>query len=763
MNLCTAFAGVAVVAMGLVVSCSSHPPEAVTSPRAATQPTTPRRAVAVSSKNEEFLRQYAQTLRFSLGRPKNLTVTPDGSAVLFLRSGPRSFVQDLYEVDCATGNERVLLTAEQVLGGGEEHLTAEERARRERLRLSTKGIAGFELSEDGSKLVVPLSGRLFVVDRKSGQSTEVKSAAGSPQDGRLSPDGHLLACVRDGEVYVTDLASGSEKKVTSGAGGTITNGLPEFVAQEEMDRFAGYWWSPDSNAIAFQQTDTAGMEVFRIADPVHPENAANEWPYPRPGMKNASVKLGVAFASGESPVWVKWDAVAYPYLATVKWAKNAPLTILVQNRTQTEEVLYAVDEKTGETRELLREKDAAWINLEQTCPMWLPNGSGFLWLTERTGEWSLELRGRDGSLTRTLSPAGVGVDALVGMDQKRGFVFFTSSPNPTEIQLWVVHVLGGEARQVSKEPGHHGAVLSREGDVWVHTYNLADGTTGARVETMPYTDPPTGWKILGALKSTAEEPPFMPNVELTTVGERRLRALVIRPRDFDPKKKYPVIDSVYGGPHSIMVNATPRGYVLQQWLADQGFIVVSIDGRGTPRRGRDWERSIKNNVIDGPLEDQVEGVRELGKKYPEMDMSRVGITGWSFGGYFSAIASMRRPDVFKAGVAGAPVVDWRDYDTHYTERYLGLPEENQKGYDASSVLTYCKDLQVPLLIIHGTADDNVYFMHSLKMTGSLFRAGKTFEFLPLAGFTHMVPDPEVTVKLQGRVVTFFKEHLGDAR
>ena len=742
------------------VSCSSFAPA---TPAAASRPNTASNGVEVSSKNEDFLRQYAATLHFALGRPKGITLTPDGSAVLFLRSGPRSFVQDLYEFDCATGKERVLLTAAQILGGADEHLTAEERARRERLRLSTKGIAGYELSEDGSKLVVPLSGRLFVVDRRSGKSTEVKSSAGSPQDAQLSPDGAKLACVRDGEVFLTDLATGAEKKITTGAGGTITNGLPEFVAQEEMDRFAGYWWSPDSRMIAYQQTDTAGMEVFRIADPVHPENAANEWPYPRPGMKNADVKLALVPATGGEPVWVKWDRAAYPYLATVKWDKNAPLTILVQNRTQTEEVLYEVNEKTGATKELLREKDAAWINLSQACPMWLRDGSGFLWLSERSGEWALELRGTDGSLTRTLSPPGIRADGLIGMDQKRGFVFFSSSTKGTEVQLWVAHVLGGPARQFTQAAGHHGAVLSREGDVWVHTYNLADGTTGSRVETLPYSDPPTGWKPIGELKSVAEEPPLKPKIELLTVGGRHLQALVIRPRDFDPAKKYPVIDSVYGGPHTNVVNATPRGYILQQWLADQGFIVVSIDGRGTPRRGRDWERSIKNNVIDGPLDDQVEGVRELGKKFPEMDMDRVGITGWSFGGYFSAIAPMRRPDVFKAGAAGAPVVDWRDYDTHYTERYLGLPQQDQKGYDTCSVLTYCKDLKVPLLVIHGTADDNVYFMHSLKMTEALFRAGKTFEFLPLAGFTHMVPDPDVTVKLQGRVVTFFKKNLGEPR
>jgi dipeptidyl-peptidase 4 len=764
-----AFATALTLLIGGLGSACSHEQQPTQRP---TQPTPARAGVAVRSQNEDFLRQYAATLRFSLGRPRTFTVAPDGGSVLFLRSGPRSFVQDLYEFDCAAGKERVLLTAQQVLGGAEEHLTPDERARRERMRLATRGIAGYELSEDGTKLLVPLSGRLFVIDRKSGESKELESKGGAALDPRLSPYGSLVACVRDGEVYVTDIESGAERKLTTGAGATITNGLPEFVAQEEMDRFEGYWWSPDARRIAYQQTDTAGMEVFRIADPVHPESAANEWPYPRPGKKNAGVKLGIVATSGADTTWVNWDAGAYPYLATVKWAKNSPLTILVQNRTQTEEVLYAVDDKTGETRELLREKDPAWINLQQSCPMWLKDGSGFLWMTERTGEWTLELHDPEGSLVKVLTPRGLGLEGLVGLDSDARVAFVSASGDAAQSHVCMVPLSGTQLPMgLTDTPGAHKGDFAK-GDapasVWVHSYDLADGGKAVRVERVPESgavaDGATAKPVaIGELKSLAEEPPFMPSAQLRTVGEHKLRALVIRPRAFDPSKKYPVIDSVYGGPHAITVNATPRAYVLNQWLADQGFIVVSIDGRGTPRRGRDWERSIKNNVIDGPLDDQVEGLRELGKLFPEMDMDRVGITGWSFGGYFSAIAAMRRPDVFKAGVSGAPVVDWRDYDTHYTERYMGLPEDNKPGYDRCSVLTYCKDLRVPLLDIHGTADDNVYFMHSLKMTEALFRAGKTFEFLPLAGFTHMVPDPEVTVKLQGRVVTFFKKNLGDPR
>ena len=713
--------------------------------------------VTVGAQNEEFLRQYAETLRFTLGRPRGATVTPDGKAVLFLRSQPRSFVQSLYEFDCQSGRERVLLTAEQILGGGEENLSPEEKARRERQRVATRGIVSFDLSKDGGKILAPLAGKLYVVDRATGKSSEVKSETSAfPIDPSLSPDASMLACVRNGEIYVVDLASGGERKLTTGAGGTITNGAAEFVAQEEMDRDHGYWWSPDNKFIAYQQTDTAGVETFYIADPTKPESEPNQWPYPRPGKKNAAVKLGIVPAAGGETVWVNWDRDKYPYLASVRWEENSPLTILVQNRLQTEEALYRVDEKTGATTELLRETDPAWINLQQSCPHWLKDGSGFLWLTERTGEWSLELHAGDGKLTRTLTPKGFGLLDLAGVDDKRGLVYLSATTEPREVHLYSAPLAGGKPARLTSEAGVHAFVFGEQADVYVHGYSLASGSAGSRVER-------SGGKVIGKLASVAEEPPFMPKVTFATVGDREFRALVLRPRSFDASKKYPVIVDVYGGPHANTVTASPRSYVLPQWLADQGFVVVSIDGRGTPRRGRAWERVIKHNLIDVPLVDQVEGLKSLGAKFPEMDLSRVGVSGWSFGGYFSAMAVMRRPDVFKAGVAGAPVCSWEDYDTHYTERYMGLPEANRSGYDASSVLTYCKDLSVPLLIIHGTADDNVYFMHSLKMSEALFRAGKQFEFLPLAGFTHMVPDPEVTVRLESRIVTFFKEHLGEPR
>jgi dipeptidyl-peptidase-4 len=709
-----------------------------------------------SAVNPEFLSQYSATAGFTLGLPTAIEWVPDGSAVLFLRSGPRSFVRDLYEFDTATGRERLLLTADQVLHGAEEQLSAAERARRERLRMSARGLAKYHLSKDGSRILVGLSGRLFWIERRSGRVTEIRSGRGFPLDPRFSPDGASVSCVRDGELIVYELASGAERQLTRGAGGEVTNGLSEFVAQEEMGRFEGYWWSPDSAALLVQQTDTTGVERMHIMDAANPTVPPQQWPYPRPGRTNASVRLALLPAAGGEPLWVRWDAERYPYLAAVRWDPNSPPCLLVQNRMQTEEALLVLDPASGETRTLLRESDTAWLNLEPDMPRWLPNGRAFLWTTERNGAPQLELRAADGRLLRALTPPEPGYRGLVSVDEAGREAVYFSAGDPAERLLYRIALDAEEPvpEPLATEPGLHSAAFDESHSYHVHWF---DGPSGRSAHVVRRRD----GSAVGILRSVAETPPFLPRLELTRVGkEPGFHAALLRPRSFDPARRYPVIEHAYGGPGGTMASAGASRHLFDQWIADQGYVVVLIDGRGTPNRGREWERAIRGNLIDRPLEDHVAALRALGRKYRELDLSRVGVYGWSFGGYFAAMAVLRRPDVYHVAVAGAPVADWLYYDTHYTERYLGLPQQNPEAYRLSSVLTYAAQLSRPLLLIHGTTDDNVYFLHSLILSDALLRAGKPHEFLPLSNFTHMVAEPEARLRLNQRILEFFERHLG---
>ncbi len=783
-------------------------------------------------KNLEFIEQYAATNRFRAGQPTAIKIMPDSSAVLFLRSEHgRSFKQDLWMFDVASKQEKLLLTADQLLGGKEENLTAEELARRERMRMSSRGIASYQISEDGKQLLIPMSGNLFVVEYAS-------AAAGKPSvlqltnkggslDPQLSSDGKMVAYVREGRLFTKVVFEDPavlrvEQPISPEPTREVTYGEAEFVAQEEMGRQHGFWWSPDSKAIAYQSTDTTGVQIFNIADASDPVKPAQRWPYPRAGTKNAYVRLfvqhfgeiqtvemsgsgdEVSFIKLSASFEVRWDHFTYPYLAKVTWQKHGPLTILVQNRTQTEQVLYAVDDKTGEVRELLREKDATWINIQDDVPKWLGDGS-FLWMSEQgeqTG-WALQRRAASGEIVKSwfASKGSNILNTVVSVSEDNTRFIASKKMHGLADMLWEFEMNGGFQPVSSNMIRGQGidprgmqtvasAIFSKDHSIWVEGETNLFGEPLMRVIRRVPGNPENRenqfreW--LGTLRSVAEKPLiapvnvnplFQPIIENASYPEfgwaRKEHAMIIRPSNFDKTKKYPVLNFAYTGPGVNTVNANSRAYLLHQWFADQGFIVVTIDGRGTPRRGRAWERAIKNNLIDVALEDQSDALEALCKEYPEMDRERIGVSGWSFGGYFAAMATMRRPDIFKAGIAGAPVADWRDYDTHYTERYLGLPaaaEEktdgiagNQAGYDASNVLTYCKDLSVPLMIIHGTADDNVYFTHSVKMADALTRAGKKFEFLPLAGQTHMVTQPALVKEINARMVEFFKRELGEAK
>lgn len=705
-----------------------------------------------------FLRDYAETRGFRLGRPTGFQWTPDGREVVFLRSEARSGRQKLYAMDAETGVVRDLAHGGPGTESGES-VSAEEQARRERMRVTAGGFTSFEMTKDGTRILAPLGDRLFWIERSTGLATEL-AIRGASFDSKLSPDGRNVGFVRNHDVWVYDLARGRERQITRDGSEMLSHGEAEFVAAEEMARFTGWWWAPDGKSILFQETDAREVEVWQVADPAYPEKTPRAQFYPRPGKANVQVRLGIRSLRGGRTVWVRWDVARYPYFTKADWHAAMGLTLVVQSRDQRELALLRVDPGTGRTQVLLEERDPAWVNLDEAMPRGLQDGRGFLWTSEREGAWQLELRNAEGVLDKVLVRPDQGYRGLVHLDNANRQVVVAVGRDPSEIQLARVDLTRGDGTVLTEEPGLHGGVFSVDGTTWVHTV----ATPG---------EMPRSWIQRGVgdrrfeVPQVAADPGVRVQAEMAWVeveveggGRQRFQTEVIRPRNFDARRRYPVLVDVYGGPHVNVVQASMGSRLLGQWLADQGFVVVSMDNRGTPRRGRAWERAIAGRFADVPLADQVACLRELGRRFRELDLERVGIVGWSFGGYLSALAVLRRPDVFRAAVAGAPVTDWMDYDTHYTERYLGVPGPGDTVYAGQSLIEDASRLERPLLLIHGTGDDNVFFRHSLKLANALFRAGKPFEILPLPGLTHMVPDPVVAERQWARTIGFFREHLG---
>ncbi len=699
----------------------------------------------------QFLADVSATKSFTLGRPVGARLLPDGKTVLFLRAEARQTKQLLYAFDVATGETTLLLSPETLLNGASEVLSVEEKARRERMRVSASGFSSFKLTKDGTRVLVSVSGQLYVFSLAGKKVTKLNTGAGGCLDAQFSPDGLQVAYVRDHDVRRVVLKDNVEQQVTYGGTAVKPNGLAEFVAQEEMDRFSGFWFSPGSDAIVFQSSDHTGVEQLSVPDPMHPERQAERFYYPRPGMKNVATSLSVVRLGEKKAKSIAWNKEAFHYVNTVKWVDAAPLTVVVQNRAQSIQQVLKVDVKTGATSLLLEEKHPQWLNIDQAFPLWKPDGSGFFWMSEKSGVRDISLVSADG---KTQVPWAQNVETAAHYSPTSDTLFFMAGPNPTELYLAAVKA-GGTPTRVLSEATKRAEVatsFSLLGDVaLVNSTRLeADG----RVDVVK-----TDGQVLRSLPSVAEKAPVAVGAEILQLPNDGLWAMILKPSTLKKGVKYPVVLSVYGGPHHLEVTRDQDRLWLSRWLAEQGFIVVKFDGRGTPRRGAAWERAISGDFATPIVDDQLTGLLQLGALVPEMDLTRVGVYGWSFGGYLSALLTLSQPRQIKAGVAGAPVVDWRDYDTHYTERYLGVPPAAEAAYQKSSLLSYVDKAQRPLLLIHGTADDNVYFMHSLKLSNALFRAGKPHALLPLPNFTHMVPEAIVTQRLWERIATHFKENL----
>ncbi|WP_448134696.1 S9 family peptidase [Stenotrophomonas rhizophila] len=681
----------------------------------------------------------------TLMKPK---VAPDGSQVSFLRGKQEDRNQlDLWSFDIASGQTRLLVDSKVVLPGTET-LSDEEKARRERQRIAAMtGIVDYQWSPDAHTLLFPLGGELYLYDLSKQGTAAVRQLThgeGFATDAKLSPKGGFVSFVRARNLWVIDLASGRQIQLTRDGSDTIGNGVAEFVADEEMDRHTGYWWAPDDSAIAFARIDESPVPVQKRYEMYADRTEMIEQRYPAAGDHNVTVTLAVIAPKADaSPRWVNLGADPDIYLARVDWRDPQRLTFQRQSRDQKHLALVQVDLASGKQHTLVTETSTTWVPLHNSL-RFLTQG-GFVWSSERSGFEHLYRISDDGKTVTALTAGNWPVDELLAVDEAAGKVYFRAGvESPRESQIYAVSLQGGTPQRLSQAPGMHSASFARNASVYVDSWSntttppqislhRADGTKIATLVENNLADPQHPY----ARYLEAQRP-----VEFGTLkaadNRTELHYSLIKPAGFDPAKRYPVAVYVYGGPASQTVtNSWPgRGdHLFNQYLAQQGYVVFSLDNRGTPRRGRDFGGALYG--VQGTVEvaDQLRGVAWL-KQQPWVDPARIGVQGWSNGGYMTLMLLAKASDTYACGVAGAPVTDWGLYDSHYTERYMNLPGNNPKGYEEARVLTHIDGLRSRLLLIHGMADDNVLFTNSTALMSALQKRGQPFELMTYPGAKH---------------------------
>ncbi|HEX2029059.1 MAG TPA: prolyl oligopeptidase family serine peptidase, partial [Nitriliruptorales bacterium] len=661
---------------------------------------------------------------------------------LFLRSfHGEDRVNRLWSLDLPRGSERLLADPTALLGEVDGEVPAEELARRERRRETGGGIVAYAGDENLTRVAFALAGRLFVTDVDSGR-TRPLDVTGPVFDPRPDPTGRRVAYVSGGDLYQCDVDGGAPRRLAGEP--AVRWGVADFVAAEEMGRERGYWWSPDGRRLAVARVDERPVGRWWLTDPVDPTSEPTCIAYPAAGTANPDVTLWVVDLDGQRRR-VDWPSGAFPYLAVVRWSQDGGrqrLTLLVQSRDQRTVRVLVVDPATGTTETVHEQTDDAWVDLVDGVPAWLPDGR--LVVTTDLDDTRRVLV--DG---RPVSPPGLHVRRVLDVSEG-GILVSASAADPTAVHVVRLAPDGGEPVALTSDPGVHDAVAA--GDlVVVLSSTLA--TTHPEVSVQQAS------RTVARIAGHGAAPVLEPDVELLELGARRLRAALLRPSD-DPGGPLPVLLDPYGGPHAQRVLRARSAFLAPQWFADQGFAVLVVDGRGTPGRGPIWERAVHLDLAGPALEDQVDALHAAVEHEPRLDLDRVAIRGWSFGGYLAALAVLRRPDVFHAAVAGAPVTDWRLYDTHYTERYLGDPHEQPAAYRRSSLLDDARRLRRPLLLLHGLADDNVVAAHSLRLSRALLEAGRPHAFVPLSGITHMTPQEVVAENLLLLQVAFLRDALG---
>jgi dipeptidyl-peptidase-4 len=700
----------------------------------------------------------ARTRRFSYGAPRSVTVSGDGARVVFLRSsGPEDPTDALWVFDVAAGEERLVADPAQLLGGDDAGLPDAERALRERLRLTAAGIGSYALDSSGRTAVFSLGGRLFRADLDTLETTEL-GTAGPAVDARPDAVGAQVAYVTGGALHVIG-PDGQDNVLASEAG--VTWGLAEFIAAEEFQRYRGYWWAPDGRSILTARVDESRVARWHLHDPSQPEQEPTSVAYPHAGSANAEVSLHVLDLDG-GWVDVHWDRETYPYLVAASWSESGGPLIAVLRRLQQHGLVLAVDPRTGETQVHAELADPRWVEPISGTPSHLGDGRVLVGGELAHDGYDSRCLFADGSL---LTPPGLYVRRVSGrLASTPGgpseLIVEGSDGEPSEQHVFRVSIghssAGAHARRITTEPGWHSAYAAGT--------TLVIGSMSLEHPGAVHTVSRGGAEI-GRLTSHAAEPPYQPRPALERVTDRRLPTGVLYPRGHVAGKRLPVLVAVYGGPGHQEVLAARARWLEKQWWADNGFAVVVIDNRGTPGVAPSFDKAVHRRFSDVILGDQVDALQALAGKHPDLDLNRVAIRGWSFGGWLSGLAVLRRPDVYHCAVAGAPVTDWELYDTAYTERYLGLPSEAPDVYAHNSLLEMAAEPPVrpedarPMLLVHGLVDDNVVAAHTLRLSAALLASGRPHSMIPLTGATHMAAGG-LAEKLLRIELDFIRRSLG---
>jgi dipeptidyl-peptidase 4 len=702
--------------------------------------------------------------------PRAFRVSPDGARTVFLRTRSGADpVTCLWVLDVERGQER-LVADPTTLVADTEDLPPQERARRERVREQAGGIVAYATDQAVTVAAFALSGHVYAVPLTGASTGQPSTGQQSPAwavatrtpalDPRPDPAGRRLAYVCDGALRVASLAgeggddSADDWAVADPEGAPgVTFGLPEFVAAEEMDRHRGYWWAPDGSALLVARVDETPVDRWYIADPAHPDRAPAEVAYPAAGTPNADVSLLLARLDGRTvPVQTPLTTgrAAFPYLVTARWQDGHDPLVVVQSRDQRVMRILRVDAASGQTRVLHEDTDPVWLEIVPGVPAWTADGR-IAWTRDDQDTRRLVLLGPGGS-AEPVTPPGLQVRGVLAVDGDTVLVQ-ASGDDPAEVGLWSYGPSG--LSQVGQGGGVAAGTCAGGTTVTSRRALDADGVT-VRVSRAggPVRD----------VASLAERPALpAPDPVLLRAGPREIQTAVLFPSWHQPGQgALPVLLDPYGGPHAQRVVRARGAYLVPQWFAEQGFAVVIADGRGTPARGPAWERAVAGDLAGPVLEDQIDALAAAAGRFADLDTGRVAIRGWSFGGYLAALAVLRRPDVFHAAIAGAPVTDWRLYDTHYTERYLGLPGANAEAYDRSSLIKLAERAVVsprPLMLIHGLADDNVVVAHTLRLSGALLAAGYPHQVLPLTGITHMASQETVAENLLLLQLNFLRRSI----